>query len=393
MVLNIIPTIGASKDSFSALNRMVTMQWTYLRSAISGARSYEPSDIGIYYTAMANVNAYIKYLERAYGTMQWVSARNRYLPESIITAMGFDYKDLRRNLNQFRYHINMMKMSAASLVIPKDLPIFDRQAMLFEHIYAESDSPLAQQYLMRPLGFYKFGYDDTDGRPQLEFEELSFTRTVTSFTRDGSYLLSDEGTLLTVDEAVRFGEDLIKALVTDEWVNTISGDMLKAYGSNVVTYTMTPEDYVTPLTLDLAFLQQISNSRPLNPCTDWGVKFNGLNITEEFISAEEGSYLKCDPTFTYIGQVEDNAVFPGNAAVYARTKPVIRLTTESVSPLNLVYVTRLTNGYTLADVDGSWISPHFGSEILVSIDFVAQPVTEGRDLVFHRYPTDDANFA
>lgn len=244
--IDLKPSLGLSITRDSAVNVAATAMYTYVRHANSGHSNYDSPDLMIYCVAMAQIYAFINWCQRLYGLATLYAQKNRYLPRHLITTMGVNPDSITNNLASFRYWINVMVSKASSLAVPATMSYFSRTAFLYANIYSESDSIKDQVYYFHPESWLKFTFNSgSEGGGYLASTKLTATGT------DG----------LTLAEIQRFGEELIGSILSDEDMNIMSGDILKAYGvDHIIKLTALPEMYTTIPIYDPLVLSQIHNA-------------------------------------------------------------------------------------------------------------------------------------
>lgn len=242
--LYLMPTVGQAANPSAPINIAATATYSFVRHANSGHSNYDAPDLMIYLLSMTQVYAYINFLQRAYGVATLYSQRNRYMPAALLESMNIDPSDIQAHLADFRYGINVLINKAASLAIPNNMPIFNRQAFLYQNIYTEGSSVKDQMYLYNPLGFWKYTLkpDDLSGR-------CSYV----------AYRTSDDKRY-SCNELIEFGNQLLYPILSSEDMNIMSGDILKAYGQNIIKLQSLGLDYPMVPVYNLAVLEQIKNA-------------------------------------------------------------------------------------------------------------------------------------
>lgn len=268
-VINTAPSAGNSMDSTSAINVAANSVYTWIRSYNSGSKNYDAPDLMIYLLAMSQFYAFINWCQRLYGALSLCSSYNRYLPEALVRSMGVDYDDMVDNVSQFRYWINMFINKVASLAVPNTMPFFNQQAFLYKDIYVEGQSVKDQLYMYNPAGFWKYKLN-TDASGMLEY--VGFP---------GNKKFKD---------IVEFGKSMLAPIIGDEDFNIMSGDIVKAYGSNIIKLASLPEVYPLVPVYNLTVLEQMKNA----VCVGWGTP--GIGDTFNVVQSVDHDYLIHDPS-------------------------------------------------------------------------------------------------
>jgi hypothetical protein len=348
-VIKLAPTVGLSDKKSSPINIAMNSLYTKVRFQNSGHANYDAPDLMIYCLAMAEVYSAIQWLMRIYGLASLFTQRNRFVPEHILEAEGVDYDSIKHNLAGFRYGINLLIAKAASLCVPGTFTLFLRRAFVYSGVYTEGTSIKDQMYMYSPDGFYKYDLN-TDGSGMLKYE--------TMFGR-----LASESAY-TADQLLDVVDGMLQRIIASEDCQIMSGDILKAYGENVLKLgTLSPEYTVTP-TLDIPVLEQMKN------CTVFPGYVNGNDIEQDTTHA----YLVCDPSIA-VHETVPNADYTALAIA-----PTITTTTGDPTPEVTMENTRVLSVIWKVDpveqVDEEYFYPlhlYTGTEFATDIVYVAWP--------------------
>lgn len=274
MTVDIIPSFGYSSDPNSPLNLAATSMYSFIRHANSGHANYDSPDLVLYIGAMTQIYSAINWLQRIYGCVTLYAQGNRYLPKALTEAQFVDYNDVYNNLANFRYGINALIAKCSSLAVPATMPIFNRHAFLFQNVYIEGPSIKDQMYMFNPAGFYWFDFDQASAGC-LVYHQLQADVTATPKYYTSSELLS-------------FVNDMLDSIVRNEDINIMSGDILKAYGGNIIKLAPLPEIYPIVPVFNAAVLEQLKNATVFNS--------NNLHTLDIKQSADK-SFLEYMPTY------------------------------------------------------------------------------------------------
>lgn len=232
---------GTSLDSTSAINVACRALYTFVRHQNSGHTNYESPDLMIYVLAMQDV--YAKYFEavRIYKTAMTYTFTNRYVPDGLLRAMRVDPNNIRSNLAQYRAGLNILAAKISSMAVPSVFTAVQRAVYLSSNVFIDSSSIRGQFYV--PTCVYKRIFDataDKGGR-------LHCTGRI--------------GKSRTYTEVLEEIQSMIDIILSDEDMNIMSGDILKAY-SKEQCYTLdmvNESETLTPI-YDENFLAQLENS-------------------------------------------------------------------------------------------------------------------------------------
>lgn len=321
------PSGGESSSPNSPLNVAATALYSYVRHANSGSANYDSPDLMLYVMAMGDIVAMTNFMIRAYGVASLYSTRNRYLPDALLKAMHIDPDDLRTNLAQFRYGINLIMSKISSLAVPSTFSYLKRKAFLYSGIYTEGTSAKDQMYLYVPASYY-----------QLDVQTDTGTGDVSTALKQVTYLdpmgIEVSSNYYTVNQLLTILNNMVDPMIKSEDMNIMSGDILKAYGtSGIIKFGRLLEDYSVPIGFDIAVLEQIKNATT-QPLLTASLVQSGLgNITQ-------------DSTKGYLVTNESiKLTSPGTAGwtrgVCTCSNQILTTTTADVSPELVLESTRL----------------------------------------------------
>lgn len=242
MEVRYVPAIGRSDDLLSAPNVAARAIYSWVRHQNSGSKNYEAVDLMLYILAMESIYVQINEAKRIYGVAMRYDVANRNIPDLILDALGVDSTDVRQNLAQFRYGINLAVAKISALCVPQAFDIFKRHAIISSTVLTDADSSRAQFYAWVSAGYYVFQPKTSTTGGMLKYTTYDFTRRTVKTILD------------QINEA-------LDALLTDEDINVMSGDILKAYGrENLYSIPELAENYTAELYYDEGMLQQIENA-------------------------------------------------------------------------------------------------------------------------------------
>lgn len=265
--LYLAPTLGWNEVPSDPINVAADAYYTLIRSANSGARNYDAPDLMMKTLAMAEIYSYIVFLQRLYGLSTLYSPVNKYLPDELIKLCGVDPVSLRQNRANFRYGINILINKAASLAVPADKTLFERKAFLYRDVYVEGTSIKDQMYMYVPQGFLSL-VQMTEGEPATHLVYSAFQ--VSTSTND----------LQEYTDLLDYGESLLSGVYGQQDIATMCGDILKAYGSNIVKLAELPDVYPVIPVFNIGVLEQMKNATIINH-----VDFTSLTVTQDNVSA------------------------------------------------------------------------------------------------------------
>lgn len=251
MAIHTAPSFGISENGSSALNLAAKNFYTWIRHQNSGHVNYDSPDLMLYFGAMDSIYALIAHFMRAYGVARVYSQVNRYVGDPMLTAMGFNPDDLRKNLADFRAFINMIITKVSAFCTPITMTMYKRHFWMYSGIYKDESSVKSQVYMYVPGILWK--YSEMSGTGQLQAVAAGDIYNQTSGLGPNTW---------SVASWEVFANSLISALVASEDINIMSGDILKAYGrEGLWSLTTIPEDYAVVPVFSQEVLDQIHNTK------------------------------------------------------------------------------------------------------------------------------------
>lgn len=242
-----LPAYGFSEstaDPTDPVNTAAQNQYSFYRHANSGSVNYDAPDLMLANCAAAEAFAALAWGQRAYGTLNLYNQRNRYTPQALVRAQGFNYDACVDDMAKFRGYINKIAAKLSVVWLPKTYDFVSRWVWLFSNVYTDSTSAKSQMYLFVPTGFHYFSPKTSEQGSQLLFSPINYNSTG-----------------LTPKQWFDYMNDLIANLITDEDLGIMFGDMLKAYGAgNIFAPAMIPETYGVVPVHNQEVLLQIMNA-------------------------------------------------------------------------------------------------------------------------------------
>lgn len=113
--------------------------------------SYGPQDISIMILGMGEIISTMEWCRRAFGVANAMSMRNRSYPREILNwGMLIDEDDFFKNFAVYRTRFNGLVTMVNQLPIPKGIKYFDKCAAIYEKLYFDDDSSMAQSLITNP---------------------------------------------------------------------------------------------------------------------------------------------------------------------------------------------------------------------------------------------------
>lgn len=351
--LHVYPTIGTAVNATDPINVASQSVYSFVRHANSGHANYDPADLMLYILAMANMYAFLVWCQRLYGYSLTYDQRNRYIPKDLIRTNNVDPDDLNNNLANFRFWINTLIAKMVSFAVPATMSVFSRMSFMYSDYYIEGTSIKEQLYQFVPEGFYKFGID-AESMGNLTFEKFDWTK------------------LMSVKDIMDYGDSLFNAIWSQEDFGIMSGDILKAYGDNIIKLSQIPEAYSMIPKFDPMVLTQIKNADivRVEPSRISQSATTG-NIVQTLIPT---GYTTSEKYYGTNTTLPSEVVPVVNAGMVCMLKDynVLTVDTDQPTPDVVIEATRLKVAY---DSYKAWLKA--GTEIITRVMMTSQP---GKDI-------------
>lgn len=325
---------GVSADTIYNSSVRVASQnlYAWVRHANSGASNYEASDLMMYILAMDAAYALYAWGRSIYRMANSATSYNYTWLNDIATGTSFNIIDFRENLANMRTFLNLTATRLNALSVPNNISYFNRHVWMFSNIFKDASVKRSSYYVFYPNSYGTY----IPSKARIAFNPLPTAMTFATF--------------------VSTMNSVIDALISDEDIGIISGDIRKAYGSeSLFKIEATPEDdYVEPFYSE-EVLTQISGATLTGPLTegtfDMCQTYNGylyqgtfseatslppLNELYPNISSNEGSSY--EHTGFVINQYTDEPS-PDDNMVATRLMAVTRAVTISQTTYRLVVLT------------------------------------------------------
>lgn len=267
LAFNVVPYVYSNGQPVDPLNLAASALYTAMQVNSSRNPIYQANDLMLYLIAVTSAYSALSWAERAYGTINTYNIMNKYEPEVLVTAQGWDFDDLRKNMAKFRTLINTYAYQLGSFYLPRDISYASRQIFLYEGIYQDANTPKSQFYLYKPHCFLVW----TEG-------DSSSPKT---YLQNTTMQLED----FTVAEFAELMEQLINPLRQSEDIRLMASDLIKAFGlGNSITLQPIADNFFVKPEYNEEVLMQFENAYILpKPVTLENGPENGviLKFTQE----------------------------------------------------------------------------------------------------------------
>lgn len=350
MSIGVLPVPGKSVSRSDAVNMAALKLYTGMRKANSGATNYSHADLMMYCLAMDSVYCLYSDMLRLYGTLNSWSQYNRYKPEYVVQAMGYNYNDFRTNMADFRAWLNIWIKRANSFSLPVTFTISKRHSWLFSNIWADSTNAKAQLYLHRLDGIYQWDDQSSDQGSTLRFKHFHTAFSSLSFA-----------------ELRETADTILDSIANSEDIAIMGGDLEKAFGSqNMYSLASIDDNYSIEPTFSEEVLMQIENSEFLG-------QFNYLQSNLDITQNVDTNTIVFDPSIKLGDGGASEYLSKVNSEHYNHTSGVhvLNVHFDNPSPDDVMVATRNKINVTLtqdSDTDqGTLKFTSLGTEILVDV--------------------------
>lgn len=255
-------TIGSAFDPV-AVNKTFEAMYSYMVHANSRNYNYDYTDLAMYCLAACDVFSAIEEVKRVYGVMKSYTEPNRYLVDGLVTALGWDPKDVRHNLSNIWFGLNELITQTRQLWIPNTIPLIQRWVDMNSHVYKDAESARAQMYVFRCTNYWELSQTGVNSGTSLLPALYPQTQTGgDGFTNWIPYCRYKYATasLTTWASFQAMIQRMINNLVASQDRGAIYGDILQAFGAgNIVALQQFDASYLVAPEVNTMIMAQIEN--------------------------------------------------------------------------------------------------------------------------------------
>lgn len=164
--LNPAPGVQLSKNYNTALSQNSAINlagfrlYSKLSSVTGRVATYAPQDVSTMILAMGEAISMFEYIRRAFGVAYSMNMRNRDYPRNVLEfGMCIDADDLFANFADYVTEYNKYVTLFNQVPIPKNVAYFDKCAKIYERIYLDANSSMAQTLV--PVPYSTWVLDET----------------------------------------------------------------------------------------------------------------------------------------------------------------------------------------------------------------------------------------
>ena len=244
------PSASHAEVMTDGINLAALKLYTTLSSRNSKITQYAPQDIAVLQLALGELISTVEHIRRAFGVAFTYNQRNRSMPKQLLASMGFDPDDFLDHIANNRMAFNSRITAINKIPFPANIAYFWKCAELYQKVYADMNSSMAQIYLDVPYSTWVL-----DEAYNEEGSGL-VTRLLPSASISGAPSKMFETWMITLD-------DMIKGIMESSTFNYIYSDVLNyadKTGASLVFLDYVAENYAVGLDVNENYLLQFHNT-------------------------------------------------------------------------------------------------------------------------------------
>lgn len=353
-VYKYMPWYGTATPT-SALNLTMRALYSFVRHANSGRSNYEAPDLMLYIMAMDSIYLIIHETKRLLRLAYLYVLENRDIPEKVYDVLGIDLTDVIANLANYRAQLNTRIAKANSLAVPANFNIFKRRAVMGSVVLTDEPNRPTQLIVPKADGYYMFNATTQNGGSLGYVTPGSTTSNKSVYSANVQYLAVKKSSL---KDYLTLLDSMLAVILSDEDMNIMSGDIIKAYGSDLYSIPFLQDNEIQEIIHDENLLLQFTNSTVLDienasfRESSATTNYNGIEFEVGFNIPNSSAPVIAQQNGTLVAKCVHNTSLSltGKPVSQAGQKPFVLLDTQfietsdsnSITPENVLEWTRLT---------------------------------------------------
>lgn len=253
-VYNWYPTAGVATRATDPVNMAIKSIYAFVRSANSGARNYQPSDLFIYTTALDSIYSLYYQIIRVMGLLNTFTEHNVYYPRAIVRALGFDYDDFVEHQPAILFQLANWAAKLKQFSLPSSMRVYQDHRDMNTTVYTDGDTDRSQMYAFAQDGFWTYEVVD-------EVKGLTLRKLADFETSDIVLQSENQHYVATWYATKGLFNAMLEAFLNSDDVALISGDITKAYQvAGFVELPIIDSTYITPIGKSDLMLNSIMNA-------------------------------------------------------------------------------------------------------------------------------------
>lgn len=285
MSIYLNPSPGDTKSITSGINMAALKTYTTLSSMNAKTTNYAPQDVTMLLLSLGEVISVMEHIRRAFGVAFTYNQRNRALPRNLLERMGFDADDFLEHLAVYRLEFNSWVTSVNKIPFLDNISYMYKCARLYDSVYTDSDSAMAQIVFMRPYSTWKINEEKYDTGTCLE---TVFLPTIGQ----------------TWDKWRQIVAPMIQALFESATFNYIYSDVInysQKVGAKLLFMDYLNEGYVVVPTYNRNFMLQVHNITPIGFPSGETMPTGDRTAANDVLSDANKNKVDYRPAFTAMG--------------------------------------------------------------------------------------------
>lgn len=274
-------------DPMNPMSAGINMQgyrlYTRLSSINAKTTNYAPQDLTCFMLAMGNMLSTISLIRRFFGVAFCYNQRNRVYPKVILEALGIEADNFMTFLADYRLQFNTLINTVNKIPIPSNIDYLVKSSQMFDNIYLDSETAMAQSYALTPHSCWVFNEAYNEEGSGLTTRALPGMITPALFSEWYNVLKAQ-----------------VNALMTSTTLNYVYSDILNlAQKENVAlaTINVLPENYSVVPAYNKEALLQINNMRFIYVPWENAEADLGTTPSNDVVPDVEHNALKYYPAF------------------------------------------------------------------------------------------------
>lgn len=300
----------------SAINMAGFRLYSKLSAYTGRTQSYAPQDISTMILAFGEVISIVEHIRRAFGVSYTMNMRNRSYPIEVLQfGMLIDASDLFANLSDYRTQFNTLITLINQLPIPKNIAYFDKCAALYERIYLDAPSSMAQTIIPVPYTTWILDEQSYSGGTILATQDFCGKKVPSTIDEI-------KGVVHPMSYYLNILATMIGALLNSSTLQIVYTDILnyasKVSGTEFWKFDYLFEEYQVIPEFDLNFMLQFHNMTFTSaPIVQTALATGTANVTpfNDVYPDVNHNSVYYNPAFSTLGTVENGLPRTGNVAL------------------------------------------------------------------------------
>lgn len=252
LTYKIAPSVGHATSGDDPITQAGRYLMAFLRRGRSGVAPYQPADLMMHLISIAQVDAFILFMKRAYGIANSQNYLNKYIPKALLNAQNIDYDDLIMHMSDYVGYVNFLITKVNAYFVPNNMPYFSYYGSLFNNVYIESESIKDQMYQYTPWSFWQYREDvgETSGDVTTTLQPM---------------MITGSARMMTAQDLFQFGLELLEPIMTSESAVQMQSDLRNAFGEAGLEHPAYIDSaYTVDPVNNYAVLEQMKNASILS---------------------------------------------------------------------------------------------------------------------------------